>query len=164
MRVTPADLHTLRAAIEPRDTEANRKLYRGHKFGNVDQVADLDKRYRWDLYWRVHGHTLIAASDYLDAHIDTALRSIVKPLNESTKSADTHCVACVREASDYLRDNMIGDIVDSTGLDWDVAARRITDTDVATAVTEYLDGIVARQRQTYDTHPENTCIFVHVPD
>lgn len=164
MRVTRADLNTLRAAIEPRDTEENRNLYRGHRFGNVDRVKDLDMRYRWDLYWRVHGHTLIAASDYLDAHIDTALRAIVEPLAETAKNVDGHCGACIAEASEVVRDQMIGDIVEGTGIDWDVAARRVTDTDVAAAVTTYLDGIIAQQRQTLSSHPENTCFFVHVSD
>lgn len=80
MRVTRAHLDALRAAIAPYDTDPKRELYRTGKFFRSELVKDLDKRYRWDLFYSARGHEIIGDSGYLDSHIDTALREIVPPL------------------------------------------------------------------------------------
>lgn len=78
MKILPAHLEYMRAAIAPHDTPEARAAYR---------AAGLsDKRYRWDLSYRAEGLTpWICANVYSyadDAHIDTALRAIVAPLTE----------------------------------------------------------------------------------
>lgn len=83
MKVSPKDLETLRAAIEPEDTEPRREAYRSGNIPRNDYVQDINKRYRWDLYWhaaRIHNGLPDSTSGYNMGHIDTALRSIVKPL------------------------------------------------------------------------------------
>jgi len=89
MKIKPADLQVLRAAIEPLDTPTNRQAYRSGAFPRADRCKDVNKRYRWDLLYasRIkigdgagsHGDVdLYAYMD--DSHIDTALRSIVPSL------------------------------------------------------------------------------------
>lgn len=83
MKVTDAHRAVLAEAITPLDTTERRELYRTGQFPRADQVRDLDKRYRWDLYWLVvrNGQSLPDSTDgYNDAHIDTALRSLVPAL------------------------------------------------------------------------------------
>lgn len=89
MRVRPHDMATLRGRIAPLDCEANRSAYRTGNFPNAHRVTDLDKRYRWDLFWAVHGTTWIAGLTYdvNDAHIDTALARIVPSLFGSKVSS-----------------------------------------------------------------------------
>lgn len=72
----------LKAACEPLNTEANRTAYREGRFPRADKVKDLDKRFRWDVFYasRFDSRPLYAA-DLHDEHIDTALRSIIAPLN-----------------------------------------------------------------------------------
>jgi len=83
VKITPEHYTAIKEAIKPLDVEANRRHYR--KNGLSDQ------RYRWDLL----RSTLIdgkggirwicdALYPYLnDDHIDTALRSIVPPLERA---------------------------------------------------------------------------------
>jgi hypothetical protein len=83
MRVTAEHLEVIRAAIAPLDTEEARATYRSGDFPRAEYVRDLDKRYRWDLFWLAVrlGHSLPDSTcGYNDAHIDTALRAIVSPL------------------------------------------------------------------------------------
>lgn len=83
MRVTGVDIATLTEALRPLDTPARRDAYRAGKFPRADKVRDLDKRYRWDLYWAAvrAGNSLPDSTHgYSDAHIDTALRRIVPAL------------------------------------------------------------------------------------
>lgn len=78
-RINGDDLETMRAAIAPLDTEELRARYRAGDFIRADKVHDLNKRYRWDLLWQAGGSRIIP-NDVTDAHIDTALRKIVAPL------------------------------------------------------------------------------------
>ena len=76
----------LRAAIRRLDTPELRQRYRVGDFPRSDAVKDLDKRYRWDLFWAARGSfrgtpAYNVAAELSDAHIDTALRRIVGPLN-----------------------------------------------------------------------------------
>jgi hypothetical protein len=74
----------LRAAIIPLDTAERRAQYRSGNFPRADAVQDLDKRYRWDLLWASGAMCLLwdSDADYKDAHIDTALRSVVPSLRD----------------------------------------------------------------------------------
>ena len=59
--------------------------YATRHFPRADKVKDLDKRFRWDLFY--NSTTTVFRFDlyeYLDdSHIDTALRRIVKPLKRN---------------------------------------------------------------------------------
>jgi hypothetical protein len=81
--MTPDHVEMIRQAISPLDTENIRETYRRRDFPRADAVKDLDKRYRWDLYYAAvrRGASLPdSTTGYTMAHIDTALRSIVAPL------------------------------------------------------------------------------------
>lgn len=90
MKVTPEHQAALRAEIEPLDTPERRTKYRAGDFPRSDAVQDLDKRYRWDLLWACTASgpvaydtpvgKILSEGRYKDAHLDTALRSIVAPL------------------------------------------------------------------------------------
>lgn len=80
MRVTPEHLARIAAAVEPLDTAEIRSVYRKGQFPRADLVQDLDKRYRWDLLYASRALTGDICGAYNDAHIDTALRAIVRPL------------------------------------------------------------------------------------
>jgi len=86
MKVTPEHLEAMSSLIKPLDTDDARSRYVAGDFPNADKTRDLDKRYRWDLFWASgSAHVLWnSGTDYADAHIDTALRNIVRPL-EVTK-------------------------------------------------------------------------------
>jgi hypothetical protein len=93
VKVTPEHVEEIRAAVDALfekikedkglDEEAVRQMYRDRKIPRGDAVQDIDKRFRWDLYWgaaRLAGGLPDSTNGYNDAHIDTALRSIVSPL------------------------------------------------------------------------------------
>jgi hypothetical protein len=83
MKMRADHLGILRSAIAPLDTEEMRRVYRERKFPRADGVKDLDKRYRWDLYYAAvrRGASLPDSTNgYTMTHIDTALRAIVAPL------------------------------------------------------------------------------------
>jgi hypothetical protein len=82
MKITNEHFATLSTMLAPLDTAERRAAYKAQNL--------TDKRYRWDLTY-LAGHASKTDSctrficdalySYLDdAHIDTALRSIVKPL------------------------------------------------------------------------------------
>lgn len=79
-------LEQIRAAVAPLDTEEVRQAYRSGNYPRAALVADVNTRYRWDLFYAVWGKALpFAAFDAVpggvkDAHIETALRSIVPAL------------------------------------------------------------------------------------
>jgi hypothetical protein len=84
MKVTPAQLDTIRTALAPLDTDATRAVYRAGDFPRAALVQNLDKRYRWDLLHAATAGTTLVSDLYdagcHDAHIDTALRAVVAPL------------------------------------------------------------------------------------
>ena len=85
MKMKPGVFDRLKAAIEPFDTEVRRQRYRDLDFKNAHAVKDLDKRYRWDLLWVAVDNKevgYIVFDGLSDAHMDTALRKIVRPLGE----------------------------------------------------------------------------------
>ena len=81
-RIDPDGVAALSAAIAPLDTPALRDAYRAGDFPRADAVRDLDKRYRWDLFWSARAWSLVP-DGVNDAHIDTALRAIVPTLKGS---------------------------------------------------------------------------------
>lgn len=83
MKIKPEHLATIQFAISLKDTEQVRQQYRTGNFPRADKVKDLNKRYRWDLLYACVGSQWVCDNLYPymnDSHIDTALRSIVKPL------------------------------------------------------------------------------------
>lgn len=82
-RIGPEIVEQMRQGIAPLDTPEMRDRYRSGNFPRADRVQDLDKRYRWDLFWAApHLDALYDDRSILDSHIDTALRKIVPPLEE----------------------------------------------------------------------------------
>jgi len=86
MKVTPEHYAIIADAIAATgyaDDESIRERYRRREIPRGEKVQDIDKRFRWDLYWaaaRQSNGLPDSTYGYNDAHIDTALRSIVKPL------------------------------------------------------------------------------------
>jgi len=85
VKVTPEHLATIRDAIAATgyDNDEIRARYRARDIPRADAVQDIDKRFRWDLYWaaaRQTGGLPDSTNGYNDAHIDTALRAVVAPL------------------------------------------------------------------------------------
>ena len=82
-RKIPNDIvEAMREAISPHDTEEVREHYRNRNWPRVYAGKSIDVRYRWDLLWAC-GYRVTDLYDLYganDKHIDTALRSIVKPL------------------------------------------------------------------------------------
>lgn len=83
MKITPEHVEWMRQEIAPMDTDINRQRYRDGDFPRADKVNDLNKRYRWDLFYAANVSNYIVelyGMNIKDDHIDTALRSIVKAL------------------------------------------------------------------------------------
>jgi hypothetical protein len=85
VKVTPEHLAIIRDAIAATgyDNDDIRARYRARDIPRGDRVQDIDKRFRWDLYWaaaRQNGGLPDSTNGYNDAHIDTALRAVVAPL------------------------------------------------------------------------------------
>jgi hypothetical protein len=82
MKITPAHFAQLQSLIEPLDTIERRAEYKAKGL--------TDKRYRWDLtYFSGNANNSESCTRFIcdtlysymnDSHVDTALRSIVKPL------------------------------------------------------------------------------------
>lgn len=89
LKIKPADLETLKSFLAPVDTAELRQKYLAGDFPRADVCKDIDKRYRWDLLYRsrikigdgvgIQGDVNLYS--YMDDnHIDSALRSFIKPL------------------------------------------------------------------------------------
>ena len=81
MRMTGTHYDVLQAYVSGLDTDYRRNRYLHGDFPYSDKVQDIDKRYRWDLFYVARG--MLAPhlfEDYTNEHIDTALRRIVLPL------------------------------------------------------------------------------------
>lgn len=80
LRIRPDDLDAIRAAVAPLDTDDRRSAYARGDFPRAELCKDLDKRYRWDLLHAAR-FPIVPLYEYLsDAHIDSALRSLVPPI------------------------------------------------------------------------------------
>lgn len=78
---TQAALQTaIQALITPQVIEA----YENGKFDRAERCTDLNVRFRWDVFYAARRSIPEQADEELrtlnDSHIDTALRSIVKPI------------------------------------------------------------------------------------
>lgn len=80
MRITPDTLAQLATLIAPMDTPDRRARYASRDIPNGDRVKDIDRRYRWDLFYAVKAWKVLPDDELADAHIDTALRRIVPML------------------------------------------------------------------------------------
>jgi hypothetical protein len=85
-RVSPALRAQLAAALAPLDTPERRARYLAGDYPRADLTRDLDRRYRWDLFWALprQARIPITAAVRTDASIDTALRLTVPPLSPTT--------------------------------------------------------------------------------
>ena len=83
MKITQEHFQHIKNKVSILESEYHRTQYRDRKIAQADKVKDINTRYRWDLF-HAAGLTSFACDhlySYLnDEHIDTALRSIVKPL------------------------------------------------------------------------------------
>lgn len=76
MKITAEHFAQLSAMLTPLDIDDLRTQYKAKGL--------TDKRYRWDLLWAAGCTTFLCKVLYKymdDTHVDTALRSIVKPLS-----------------------------------------------------------------------------------
>ena len=78
-------LAQLALLVKPFDTEDNRTKYRNRDISNDDAVRDIDKRYRWDIFYAVTRrnsdfYDALQSASPNDAHLDTLLKSVVQPL------------------------------------------------------------------------------------
>lgn len=83
LKMKPEHLAKLAEFIKPLDTEANRQRYRDRDVPKAENVKNWDMRYRWGLF-NAAGTCKWCCDElypYLnDGHIDSALKSLVKPL------------------------------------------------------------------------------------
>lgn len=85
MRMSETYYNLLSDRIGIYDTERTRDAYIRGEIANAEKVQDLDKRYRWDLFWMANrilsGEGVTLPADLNDSHIETALKKIVKVLD-----------------------------------------------------------------------------------
>lgn len=82
LSVTESDYYVIADAIAEHDTDYARGRYRAGDFDRADRVTDLNKRYRWDLYYCAQRVSKTRGMDwvvgyYNSSQIDSALRRIV---------------------------------------------------------------------------------------
>lgn len=80
MKVPVGQLEKLRALVALYDTSEVRAAYVAGEFPRAELVKDLDKRYRWDLFYAARRSDPDLLSGFSMAHIDTALRHVVPVL------------------------------------------------------------------------------------
>lgn len=83
MKVSKQTLDRWRVAVASLDTPYLREQYKARKIARPDTVKDINVRYAHDLFWAAvdYGHiTYEELAGYNDAHIATALRNIVPPV------------------------------------------------------------------------------------
>lgn len=83
MKVTDEHFTILKEAIEAVDLPEYRDRYRKGEIARADSVKDINKRYRWDLYYFAARYTNglpDSTNGYTMEHLDTALRRIVPNL------------------------------------------------------------------------------------
>ena len=85
MKIKPLHLELLRTLLDGLDNPERRAQYVAKDIPRCEQVKDLNKRYRWDLFYTVpvsHRHAFCDVVDeYANGdHIDTALRSLITPI------------------------------------------------------------------------------------
>lgn len=80
MKFLPEHLTALAELVRPFDTEPTRERYRRRDFPRSEAVKDVDRRYRFDLFYAARGWSAFGDADYTDAHIETALKRVVPAL------------------------------------------------------------------------------------
>lgn len=78
MRMKPEHRKHIADAVAPWDTPFHRERYAA--------AGHSDKRYRWDCLWAAKLSAWVCSTLYPylnDEHIDTALRSLIKPLDRT---------------------------------------------------------------------------------
>lgn len=81
-----ADFKTkLATLVAQYDNEANRTRYRNRDIPRADAVKDINKRYRWDIWYVVTRRNreffdAVQEVNPSDSHIDTLLRSVIPTL------------------------------------------------------------------------------------
>jgi hypothetical protein len=80
VKVTREHLAYLRRRIAPLDTDSRRRQYLAGDYPRAELVTDVDRRYRWDLYFASRAG-IDADLPYTDNQLDTALRAVVAPLS-----------------------------------------------------------------------------------
>ena len=93
LKIKPEDLEILKNFIAPVDTKERRQAYLDGNFPRAELCKDVDKRYRWDLLYisrikigdGVGAQGNVNLYSYMDdSHIDSALRSFIKPLKSAS--------------------------------------------------------------------------------
>lgn len=85
-KITGAHLERIAESVHPLDTDDMRAKYKARDIPRGHLVKDIDVRYRWDLFWAAGGSDILnrmvldGVAGVKDAHVDTALRSIVPAL------------------------------------------------------------------------------------
>ena len=89
MKVEEVTRQTMRELVAPYDIEARRQAYREGRFPRADKVTDLDRRYRWDLFYKSGLAMLFDTgiggqyeSGINGDHIYTALKRVIPSLSE----------------------------------------------------------------------------------
>lgn len=90
---TYQELKTVIDNLMLKDT-ALRQDYRNGDFANSDKVKDLDKRFRFDVWWYIKKQNpalanMVANEDLNDDHLYTALKKTIPPLVEKLDSEKT---------------------------------------------------------------------------
>jgi hypothetical protein len=83
MKIDKVKVDQWRAAIAPLDTPALRDQYKARAIPRANTVKDINVRYAHDLFWAAVDYGYITYDElrgYNDAHIATALRNIVPPM------------------------------------------------------------------------------------
>jgi hypothetical protein len=83
MKIDKVKVDRWRAAIAPLDTPSLRDRYKARAIPRANTVKDINVRYAHDLFWAAVDYGYITYDElrgYNDAHIATALRNIVPPV------------------------------------------------------------------------------------
>jgi hypothetical protein len=83
MKATPEQLATVQSVLSQFDTDERRRCYLSGDFSRADKVKDLNKRYRWDIYWLARDNGLVGyelLENLNDSQKDTVLRRVIPNL------------------------------------------------------------------------------------
>lgn len=87
MKASKALTKAITEKVQALDVHERREMYRSGQFPRADRTKDVDKRYRWDLFWLAFDQSgydfreAFRAEDLADSHIDTILRRAVPDLS-----------------------------------------------------------------------------------
>ena len=85
MKMTKQDFEDLSEAISKVVSVIGKQHliteYETGQFINPELVHDLNRRFRWDLFWKTPLWSEDRWTEYRDVHMDTALKKVMKDLN-----------------------------------------------------------------------------------